>query len=82
MAKLIYQGEMQKITDRSEEVIDAGNMHEVMLYVYRQYGAPAKKAVQRCLVSLDGVRLDKINSRRVIVSTNSEIYFFPLCSGG
>lgn len=82
MAKLVYRGEMQRITGKSEESIEAQNMYEVMRYISRHYGAPARLTMRRCLVALDGVRLDKPASRGTAVTAEGEIYFFPLCGGG
>lgn len=82
MAKLIYRGELAQVTGKKEERIEACSMYDVIRFLDHQYGCAATKAVARCLISLNGVGVDRIRSKAITVDDKSVVYFFPLCSGG
>ena len=81
MPKLVYYGELRDLTHLREEHSDADSMNMLMRDIAFRHGAPAAKAARRCTITLDGVRVDRPNSRQPIPK-DSEICFFPLCSGG
>lgn len=81
MAKLFYYGELRDLTGLREEESGGESMHAVLREIGTRHGAPAAKAARRCTITLDGVRVDRPNSRQPIPK-DCEICFFPLCSGG
>lgn len=81
MATLIYYGELRELTGLREEESGGESMHDVLRDIAQRHGAPAAKAARRCTITLDGVRVDRPDSRQPIPK-DCEICFFPLCSGG
>lgn len=81
MAKLIYYGELRELTQLREEESGGKSMHDVLRDIAARHGTSAAKAARRCTITLDGVRVDRPNSREPIPK-DCEICFFPLCSGG
>lgn len=81
MVKLIYYGELRELTGLREEESSGTSMRDVLRDIGLRHGAAAAKAARRCTITLDGVRVDRPNSRQPIPK-DCEICFFPLCSGG
>lgn len=81
MAKLIYYGELRDLTGLREEESGGTSMYDVLRDIAARHGTSAAKAARRCTITLDGVRVDRPNSREPIPK-GCEICFFPLCSGG
>lgn len=81
MAKLFYYGELRDLTGLREEESSGESMYAVLREIAARHGASASKATRRCTITLDGVRVDRPNSRQPIPK-DCEICFFPLCSGG
>lgn len=81
MAKLFYYGELRDLTGLREEESGGMSMRDVLRDIGSRHGAPAAKAARRCTITLNGVRVDRPNSREPIPK-DCEICFFPLCSGG
>ena len=82
MAVLVYQGELRRLTGKREETANVTSMYEVMRFLSGTYGGEALQKARRCLIALDGVKVENINKRDQTISADSEIYFFPLGCGG
>ncbi|MDR1559997.1 MAG: MoaD/ThiS family protein [Clostridiales bacterium] len=73
---------MRRMTGKDEETADVRSMREVMEFLTLSYGAEVLRKAKRCMVALDGVKIDNLNKREHDISTDSEVYFFPLSCGG
>ena len=82
MATLIYQGELRRLTGKHDETADVASMNEVMRYLSKTYGKEVLQHARRCLVALDGIKVENLYKREKTVSAGSEVYFFPLGCGG
>lgn len=81
MARLFYYGELRELTQLREEESGGESMHDVLRDIAARHGTSAARAARRCTITLDGVRVDRPNSRAPLPK-DCEICFFPLCSGG
>lgn len=81
MTKLMYYGELRELTGCTEETTQAASLRDVLRELGRRHGAAALRAAKRSLMTLDGVRVDRPNSRDSLPA-GCTVCFFPLCSGG
>lgn len=81
MHKLVYYGELRELTHMREQESGASSMKDLIKEIGARHGAAAAKTARRSTITLNGVRVDNPNSRAPLPE-NSEICFFPLCSGG
>lgn len=81
MIKLAYYGDLRELTHLRGEESNAATMKALLRGIKERHGPAAAKAASRSVITLNGVRVDKPNSSQPIPE-NSEVCFFPLCSGG
>lgn len=81
MARLMYYGELRELSGCAEEWTRAASLRDILRELGQRHGPAALKAAKRSLMTLDGVRVDRPNSRAP-VADSSVVCFFPLCSGG
>lgn len=79
MARLMYYGELRELVGLTGEQFDAATVPEALKLLADRHGSAARKAAKRSLVTLDGVRLDRLSGP---LPSDSVLCFFPLCSGG
>jgi molybdopterin converting factor small subunit len=80
MAHVEYYGVMRILTGKTEESLEASTLSELLGIIGKQYGRKAKAAAKSSLIVVENEKV--LSIRKVILSQNSEVGFFPMCCGG
>ena len=81
MILMQYYGGIREFTKCKEEAVAAATLGEAMEYVKNKYGKQALKAMKASMLTLDGVRIERLKPR-LPLPEGSAVGVFPLCCGG
>jgi len=82
MVQISYRGELQTMTGKSSESIDAAIVKDVLRYIKASYGAAAWKTAKAMLIVVNS---ESILLRKVFNTTLDDgdiVSFLPICGGG
>lgn len=80
MAHIKYYGDLRELTGKESDELLSGSLKELLELIGRMYGAKAKKAAKTSLIVVDTEKVLAI--KKISLSENSEVGFFPMCGGG
>ncbi len=80
MAQIEYYGVMRIITGKSKDSIEAATLSELLGIIGKQYGKKAKSAAKSSLIVVENEKV--LSIRKVTLSKDAEVGFFPMCCGG
>ena len=80
MAQVKYFGDMRTLTGKTEDMLIAGTLPALLNVIEKQYGKQAKKTAKSSLIVVDSEKV--LSIRKITLSENSVVGFFPMCCGG
>jgi molybdopterin converting factor small subunit len=80
MAQVKYYGQIRSIIGLSSEEITADNLKSLLSVIQKRYGKIAYKEAKRSLIVVDKLGLRK--GLNIALNSDSEVRFYPICSGG
>lgn len=80
MAQIKYFGDLRTLVGKTEDNIEATSLSGLINIIGKQYGKAAKKAARTSLIVVDSEKVLAI--RKVSLTHETEVGFFPMCCGG
>ncbi len=82
MILLRYRGDLQKLTGKDRDEIDAMTVADVLKFIRISYGKDAYKRAAAMLIAVNGVSILLLNGKGTKLSDSDTVSFLPVCGGG